>query len=485
MTVGVRAQQQGRPTPAARRPAPPASRPAPKNASGRRESLASLEAASRGIQDPVAKLRYIRGSLAKYQRIDRVLRVVPFAPLRHALYRFSRLDGLGHVLSQNPMGGGLAAQDDPRRARRIVGTAALGVVVILAAGLTAAAYRGAKTPPPGPGGAGRSLPAMAEPLPDQPKGMLPAAVWLVEKGPGWEQYSNGLRIDTSYEVAGEPRRYRVFDAKAGMSAETFDKPVGILFHTSESDIWPLDEAHNEKLRDSSQALLRYLKRNDVYHYLVDRFGRVFRVVAEESKANHAGHSVWSRGDVVHLNLNNAFLGLSFETRWEGGKALPITAAQLSAGRNLTDYLRARWDIAPDMCVGHGIVSVSAKKHLIGHHLDWSRGFPFEAFGLPNQYARPLPAVELFGFGYDEPFLITLGEPWAGVREAERLLDREAAEKRVPIEQVRAERQQLFDQWLGEQNRDQEKAAPRPAPVKTASLRREPGMASRNGKRPGS
>jgi hypothetical protein len=288
-------------------------------------------------------------------------------------------------------------------------------------------------------------------------------VWLVEKGAGWEQYSNGLRIDTTYETAGDPRRYRVFDARKGMSAAAFDRPVGILFHTSESDIWPLDEAHNEKLRDSSQDLLRYLRRNDVYHYLVDRFGRVFRVVSEEAKANHAGHSVWSRGETVYLNLNNAFLGLSFETRWEGGKALPITAAQLAAGRSLTDYLRARWDIAPDMCVGHGIVSVNARKHLIGHHLDWARGFPFEAFGLPNQYERPLPAVDLFGFGYDEPFLITMGEPWAGVREAERRLDREAAEKGLPSEDVRAARQRLFDQWLTEQTRDQEAAA-RSAPV---------------------
>jgi hypothetical protein len=228
-----------------------------------------------------------------------------------------------------------------------------------------------------------------------------------------------------------------------------------------------------------------LKRNDVYHYLVDRFGRVYRVVAEESKANHAGHSVWSKGDAVYLNLNHAFLGLSFETRWEGGKALPITAAQLAAGRNLTDYLRARWEIAPDMCVGHGIVSVSAKKHLIGHHLDWSRGFPFEAFGLPNQYARPLPAVELFGFGYDEPFLITLGEPWAGVREAERRLDREAAERGIAVEEVRARRQQLFDQWLGEQTRDQERSASaRPAVARTAAGNDRARAASSN-HRPGS
>jgi hypothetical protein len=429
---------------------------------------------SRGIQDPVAKLRYIRSSLARYQRIDGVLRRVPFEPVRHLLYRLLSLEALRHLLSENPMGAPVRVDASTRRSLRTAVVATAGLVLALAAGLAAAGYRIAR-PAPAAVPTPPVLPLVAEALPDGPKGVAPAAVWLVEKGTGWEQYSNGLRIDTTYEIAGEPRRYRVFDAKSGMSAETFDRPVGILFHTSESDIWPLDEEHNEKLRDSSLALLRYLKRNDVYHYLVDRFGRVYRVVAEESKANHAGHSVWSKGDTVYLNLNNAFLGLSFETRWEGGKALPITAAQLAAGRNLTDYLRARWEIAPDMCVGHGIVSVSAKKHLIGHHLDWSRGFPFEAFGLPNQYGRPLPAVELFGFGYDEPFLITLGEPWAGVREAERRLDREAAEQGVAVEAVRARRQQLFDQWLGEQTRDQERSpAARPAVARASKSTQRPG-----------
>ena len=110
------------------------------------------------------------------------------------------------------------------------------------------------------------------------------------------------------------------------------------------------------------------------------------MVEEESKANHAGHSVWAGGDRVYLNLNHAFLGVSFETRWEGGRALPITQAQFAAGRNLTDYLRQRYEIAPEMCVTHGLTSVNPKKRLIGHHLDWARGLPVR--GL--RPARPVP-----------------------------------------------------------------------------------------------
>jgi hypothetical protein len=235
--------------------------------------------------------------------------------------------------------------------------------------------------------------------------------------------------------------------------------VGILFHTSESDVWPMEEAFNENLRNSSQRLLRYLQRNQVYNYLVDRFGRVYRVVEDDCKANHAGYSVWSSNGRYYLSLNNAFLGVCFETRWEGGVALPITDAQFSAGRQLTDSLRQRFGIPADMCVAHGLASVNAKKHLIGHHVDWARGFPFEAFGLPDQYRRTSPAVEMFGFGYDEGFLAVMGEPWPGVRSAEMTLSAEAARQGRSVEEIRLERQALYDRWIEEQARDEASVAP--------------------------
>jgi predicted heme/steroid binding protein len=280
---------------------------------------------------------------------------------------------------------------------------------------------------------------------------------MVDSGPGFELYSNGLRIETSYATAGEPRRYRVFEVGRGMGSEVLDRPVGIVYHTSESDIWPLEESFNEKLRDSSQNLLRYLRKNRVYHYLIDRFGQVFRVVHEADKANHAGMSVWSSGSTVYINLNGSTIGVSFETRWEGGRALPITRAQFEAGRSLTDYLRDKWSIAAEMCVTHGLASVNSRKHLIGHHLDWARGFPFEALGLPDQYRRAAPAVALFGFGYDEQFLAVMGEPWPGVGEAERQLEDEAAAAGRTVDDLRRERAGIYDLWVDEQARDTETA----------------------------
>ena len=182
------------------------------------------------------------------------------------------------------------------------------------------------------------------------------------------------------------------------------------------------------------------------------------MVAEDAKANHAGHSIWEDEGRIVLNLNHAFLGVSFETRWEGGRALPITRAQFSAGRDLADHLRHKWSIAPGMCVTHGLTSVNPKKYQIGHHVDWARGFPFDAFGLPDQYARPLPSVERFGFGYGEELLAVMGDVWPGVSEGEQALGRQAARQGRGIDDLRAEKRALYDLWIAEQVKDEQARA---------------------------
>jgi hypothetical protein len=424
----------------------------------RRHPIALLDARSRALRGPLEKLRFLRRSLERYEALDARLQAVPGAPLRWLADRLTGVEEARPLFSANPWG----ALDPPlrprpplpRRARRAVNVAA--VLLVAAAGLALASYPRAWRGPAVPAAVAGPTPG---PVPafDPLGGVEPVRIWKVDSGPGFELYSNGLRIDTTWTVAGEPRRYRVFGVGAGMGAAVLDRPVGIVYHTSESDIWPLEETFNEKLRDSSKNLLRYLKRNRVYHYLIDRFGRVFRLVEETAKANHAGMSVWSAGDRVYLNLNGPTIGISFETRWEGGRALPITRAQFEAGRSLTDYLRDKWAIEAAMCVTHGLASVNPRKHLIGHHLDWARGFPFEALGLPDQYRRASPAVALFGFGYDEQFLAVMGEPWPGVRAAEAQVEDEAAAEGRSVDELRRERARTYDLWLGEQAKDAETA----------------------------
>lgn len=444
-----------------RSPAPRATRATSKGLAGfGRRPIAALEAKGRTIRDPVEKLRFLRHSIERFETLDERLQVLPGAPLRWVAYQLTGVEETRPLFSKNPWG----ALDPPRRqrpplqrrARRTVNAAAL--LIVAAAGLALAGYP-LRRPAPEAAPMVRATPRpapTAETRLDPPRGGTPERIWLVDSGAAFELYSNGLRIDTTWAVRGEPRRYRVFTLTGGMGQEVHDRPIGIVYHTSESDIWPLEESFNEKLRDSSQDLLRYLRRNQVYHYLVDRFGRVYRVVEEKDKANHAGMSVWAHGDRVYLNLNGPTIGVSFETRWEGGRALPITRAQLEAGRSLSDYLRHKWQIAPELCVTHGLASVNPKKHLIGHHLDWARGFPFEAFSLPDQYRVESPAVRL-GFAWDERFLAVMGEPWPGATLAADRLETEAAARGRSAFDERKERARAYDAWLAELTLDAETA----------------------------
>ena len=159
--------------------------------------------------------------------------------------------------------------------------------------------------------------------------------------------------------------------------------------------------------------------------------------------------------------------MSFETRWEGGRALPITRAQLEAGRSLSDYLRHKWQIAPELCVTHGLASVNPKKHLIGHHLDWARGFPFDAFSLPDQYRVESPAVRL-GFEWDDRFLAVMGEPWPGAALAADRLAAEAAAHGRSADEERKERARAYDGWLAELTMDAETAEKLAAQAKRAA-----------------
>lgn len=410
--------------------------------------VAAVEEVSREIQDPAAKLRFLRQSLSRPQSIERAASYVPW------LRRWADRKGDGTETAISTLGVPVRVISRRRMGNRMAAVAAvLAFTALLGAGVLRATRPSVATPVLA---AVPTLP-VAESLPLLPAAVAPSAIWLVEKGADWELFSNGLRIDTTFAVTGDPRRFKVFEEGLGLKEEVYTKPVGIVFHTSESDIWPLEASFNESLRDSSQRLLRYLVRNRCYNYLIDRFGRVYRVVEEDSKANHAGTSIWANGKNVYLNLNSSFLGVSFETRWEGGRALPITQAQLGAGRNLTEYLRQRWEITGEMCVGHGLVSINPTKHLIGNHMDWSRGFPFAAFGLPDQYATVPPSVGLFGFGYDVDFLKVLGEPWPGVRRAEEGMAEEARRTGKSEDEVRRGRRALYDEWRQAQVKDDDEA----------------------------
>ncbi|MGA2136218.1 MAG: peptidoglycan recognition family protein [Bryobacteraceae bacterium] len=279
----------------------------------------------------------------------------------------------------------------------------------------------------------------------------PVSVWQVEADGNSEVYSNGLRIDTRFTVAGPPRLYRVFARNSGISQTALhSQPAGIVFHTSESCQAPFAEDQTPVLVRLGEDLLQFVRRNHSYHYLIDRFGRVYRVVAESDVAYHAGHSVWADSDWLYLDLNRSFLGVSFEAQTtpgqRGGLASP---AQLRTAAMLTEMLRSRYRIPAENCVTHAQVSVNPSNMLIGYHTDWAAGFPFAALGLPDNYQRALPALWAFGFSY-EPVWFQSGSPLtAGIERAETEILRGAAAASMRPETYRKFLQKRYRERLAE------------------------------------
>jgi len=270
-------------------------------------------------------------------------------------------------------------------------------------------------------------------------------VWLVEETENEELYSNGLRIDTTYTVSGDKRPYPVYDRETLELVKWQSGPVGILFHTTESSQAPFDPEHRVRLQQLSRWLLEYLKQEKAYHYLIDRFGRVHRLVREADSANHSGYSVWADGRDVYVNLNPSFIGVSFETQTEvSAEGADIGRTQVQAARELTEMLRSKHGIPARNCVTHGQVSVAPSISRVGNHLDWAGGFPFGELGIEDNYQIPNAAIGVFGFRFDTAFLEATGvEHWKGILLGEDEFRRRAA---AHGESVRSHRQKTQNRY---------------------------------------
>jgi len=274
----------------------------------------------------------------------------------------------------------------------------------------------------------------------------PEKVWLVEQKENYERYSNGARILTDYETQNHTRGYYVLPHEQGMMVKTAAtgnsqvrrEPVGIVYHTSESDMLPFTPDNNASIETRTRGLLEYVRKNKSYNYLIDRFGQVYRVVRDRDAAHHAGNSVWSDASGVYVGLNESFLGVCFETNSKSDSLdEQLTEAQMVAGRLLTQVLRSRYQIDDASCVTHGLVSVNPSNMLICYHHDWARNFPFEAFGLSDKYQVAPASVSEFGFTYDEEIMQKLGgDVWAGVKLAEAEFSRRAERANLKPEEMR-------------------------------------------------
>jgi len=276
----------------------------------------------------------------------------------------------------------------------------------------------------------------------------PIRVWRVDRSETLETYSNGLRVDLTFAESNKPRRpYPVFPLNGGAQPARYQpNPAGIVYHTTESHLAEFEEADNGRLKALARNLLEVVRDEHAYHYVIDRFGRVYRVVEETDIANHAGHSAWADPSGIYINLNSSFLAVSFEG--QTGEPSAITAAQIQAARMLTEMLRAKYSIPAENCVTHAQVSISGVNNRIGAHTDWASQFPFAAVGLPDNYAQPLPSLMAFGFEYDQAFVEATGGRWKGLDLAEAQVAQQAAAQGMTVTRYRAILQHRYTDILG-------------------------------------
>jgi len=276
-------------------------------------------------------------------------------------------------------------------------------------------------------------------------------VWQVERTAVSETYSNGLRIDNRFSIANRRRSYLAFSATRpdDMRGERRSVPAGIVFHTTESLQAPFESGQNPTLKRIGEALLNYVRLKRSYNFVIDRFGRVYRVVRESDAANHAGNSIWSDPKWLYLNLNDSFLGISFETQTAPGQLeTAVNPAQVRSADLLIEMLRNRYGIPAGNCVTHAQVSVNVSNLLLGYHLDWASSFPFDQVGLPDNYAVPLPAISLFGFQYDSNFVSKAGLRLSQEAQlAEEILRDDAGAAHLPVPVYRKALQKRYSSRL--------------------------------------
>jgi N-acetylmuramoyl-L-alanine amidase len=127
--------------------------------------------------------------------------------------------------------------------------------------------------------------------------------------------------------------------------------------------------HYTGMRTGEEALdrLRDPEAKVSSHYLVEEDGRVFRLVAEERRAWHAGVSYW-RG---RRNINGDSIGIEIVNPGHEFGYRPFPEAQVAAVTGLIGDIRTRWSIEDRDIVGHSDVA-PARKDDPGELFPWKR-----------------------------------------------------------------------------------------------------------------
>ena len=92
------------------------------------------------------------------------------------------------------------------------------------------------------------------------------------------------------------------------------------------------------------------------HYLIEEDGRLFRLVAEERRAWHAGVSFW-QGE---RNLNHVSIGIELVNPGHDFGYRPFPDAQIEVLTALLDEIRERWTVPDDRILAHSDIAPDRK-----------------------------------------------------------------------------------------------------------------------------
>lgn len=405
----------------------------------REHSLERIASRAGQITDPVARLRFLQGAMSEVaEPAGHALpsRTVtwPFLAWFRVWARPLRRRLQPHARRLEPL---------LRHRTAWAGALALGLLLIVPSQTMVPSNTGAPAARLATPAAGSVKP----PTPATARIPSPSDVWLVETRDGIEIYSNGLQIETRETEANTPRRYRPYRLRSdlALAADERTRPAGVVYHTTESHLAAFAPENNRQLVRAGAGLLSWVRQNRSYHYVIDRFGRIWRVVPESDVAHHAGNSTWADADWAYLNLNHSFLGVAFEAQTNAGdQTTAVTPAQVHAARVLTEMLRAKYRWVAGNCVTHAQVSVNPSNMMVGYHTDWASHFPFAELGLDDNYALPLASLSVFGFRYDAAFLQRTGAArWQGLARADRQLWEEAQRQRTTVAALRSRLQERY------------------------------------------
>lgn len=103
------------------------------------------------------------------------------------------------------------------------------------------------------------------------------------------------------------------------------------------------------------------------HYLIDEEGKIYKMVAEERRAWHAGNSYWQG----RTNLNDCSIGIELSNPGHSYGYQPFPEAQIESLIKLCLDIQKRWNIPSSRILGHSDIAPQRKQDP-GHLFPWKR-----------------------------------------------------------------------------------------------------------------